>query len=377
MSRNSATPSIGYELAPGFTSWLESLGAPTPIEQPTRPFLDTLSALERERYDDDRRTAHANIPVIITPQYEQLRDWLQGRLRKNGRFALNKRVCFIIGEPFQGKSRSVERILQQFDLDEIRKYGPDTARGLRRLSVASISMWGVDNPRSKNVAVAIAEFYGIPDADRKTMHFLLRAIQAAAERHETMAIAVDELHYFGRSTKAKEELTNFFKSLQDHLHITLVLVGVGIDALIAQDTSGLGTRSQLSFRSYPPYRFGGFDTSTHDLRKQYLQFVGALSAKLLLAKQPRGQLQHEWALWLLGRSGGRTGLLVEIVVEAADRALSSGREHLLFNDLEHVPLPKDAQRNRDADLEVATTKVEIAEWLRSGRPPRGSAGGSS
>jgi len=370
MGRNVMTEPTSYEPAPGFTSWLESLKARAPVERPTREFLDGLNASERDRYDDVRRTAHANIPVILTPQYEQLRDWLHGRLRKNGRLAMNKRVCFVIGEPFQGKSRSVERILQQFDLDQIRKYGPDTSRGLRRLSVASISMWGIDNPRSKNVAVAIAEYYGIPDADRKTMHFLLRAIQAAAERHETMAIVVDELHYFGRSTKAKEELTNFFKSVQDHMHVTLVLVGVGIDALIAQDTSGLGTRSQLSFRSYPPFRFGGFDTSTHDLRKQYLQFIGGLSAKLLLAEQPRGQLQHEWAVWLLGRSGGRTGLLVEIVVEAADQALSAGREYLLFADLEGVTLPNDAQRNRNADLEVVTTKVELAEWLRSGRPPR-------
>jgi len=357
----------GYTLEPGFLRWQESLEAPAALQRPTRQFLDSLNDAERSRYEDDRRTAHATIPVIVTPQYEALRDWLGGRIRKNGRFTTGKRLCFVIGEPFQGKSSSVTRILQQFELDDVRKYGTHTARGLLRLSVASISLWRTENPTSKNVAVALAEYYGIPDVDRKTALMLLREVHAAVERHETMVIFVDEVHYFGRSAKAREELTSYFKSLMDHLHVTIVLAGIGIDQLIAEDTAGVGTRSQLSLRSYRPFRLGGFDTSTHEKRKKYLQFVGALSNKLLLADQPREQLQQEWGLWLLGRSGGRTGLLVEIVVDAADAAIHAGREHLLLQDLDSVDLPREAERGRFVDLERVTTKVELSEWLRSGR----------
>jgi hypothetical protein len=355
--------------APGFTQWKRLLEQHSAPSRPTAAFLAGLSEIDRDRYEDERRTAHANIPVIVTPQYAELRAWLLGRLRKNGRMTVGKRACFIIGEPFQGKSASVARVLQQFEIDDVRKYGSDTCRGVRRLTAVSVSMWRNDNPGAKNIAVAIASFYGVPDPLKKTTLALLEEIRKATLRHETMVIFIDELHYFGRSPKVREELTAFFKSIMDHLHVTLVLVGIGIDVLIEHDTRGVSTRSQLSLRSYPPFRLGGFDISSHAGRAGYLSFIGALSKKLLLAEQPSNQLRDQWAVWLLGRSGGRTGLIVEIVVEAADAAIVDGREYLLFRDLAEVNIPRDVQRTRVADLEHETTRVQLAAWLRTGQAP--------
>lgn len=337
------------------------------LERPTSAMLATLSAVERRRFNVVRNDAHLNMRPIATVQGTATLDELKSSIRAAGQHRVGKPILVLHGEANRGKTVTGDQLARYVYEEQLLLWGPFVDDRFDRFPVISVSLDATQVPTPKQVLRLIAVFLGIPGWTAFTADELLWAVRRWVRNHDVQLLIIDELHFVS-TPAALQSMSSFLKSLIDELPVTILAIGIGLDAFV-NELNRSARPAQMAERALV-FELGDVPTRTPRHRASWIEFLLGLEQRLLLADVPPGSIANEAGLWILGRAGHRIGTAFDLVIGAAFAAIDSGRERLRFGDLEQVKLKAGAAQRQLHHLQVPTTVAEIDAWVRSGQLPR-------
>jgi hypothetical protein len=180
-------------------------------------------------YNRQRREWHANLGPIRTPQlaalHEALWDIVDSNLHDGDKA---KGAVAVDAFPGLGKTTAVLAFAKQFHVREIAEHGEDTDEGHERWPVCRVGLTG--NTGLKDFNRAMLEFFGHPGALRGTSaQFAHRALDCMLSC-QVRLLVVDDLHFLRWNHKTGVEVSNHFKYIANEFPVTLLFVGVGLEA---------------------------------------------------------------------------------------------------------------------------------------------------
>ena len=345
--------------------WLAFVTAPqrTQPDTLTRKALTTLSVEARTAYNKSRRDWHANLGPIRTPAFaavqEDLWDIVDSNLQDGDKA---KGAVALDAFPGLGKTTAVNDFAKKFHLREVEENGERTDEGNERWPVCRIGLTGAMT--TKSLYRAVLAFYAHPGRSRgSTDEFAERVLQCALEC-ETKILIVDEIHFLRWRNRAGVEVSNSLKHIANDFPITLIYVGVGLEAsgLFSEGTSyGDAVLAQTGRRTT---RLGmePFTIRTERGRRDWRSMLLTLEKRVVLTDKRPGMLADELSDYLFSRSTGHIGSLMTLINRGCQRAVRSGTELLtreLMDQVKNDAASEKARKELDAAFSGhhLTTKV--------------------
>lgn len=270
------------------------------------------------------------------------------------------------GEAFRGKTQTAVQVARAIERSEFELWG-EWVEQYERIPVVYISLDAAQIPSPKQLLREIARFLGISGWTNGTGDYLLAMVYRWVVQHDVQLIVIDELHFANRTQSAGRQMSDFLKSMQDTLPVTLLLVGIDLETFV-RELNADHRAAQMPERAVE-FRLGDIETATVKQRQSWFQFLLGAETRLLLAAIEPRWLATNMCLWLLGRSGARIGTVMNLIHGAAHAAMRSNRETLIVEDFERVPLSAAVQPRRRHHLEVLTSPADVDTWVRTGKLP--------
>lgn len=337
--------------------WLEIVNGPERPQPPrlSRKQMLAMSAAELLRYNDDRHVWHANIGPIKTQQLLNLHQDLfeiVNSNRQDGDKA--KPAALIDAYPGIGKSTAVREFGREFHLEQVAMRGETTPAGHRRVPVAYIALTG--NTQIRGLNAAICRFFSVPTSgDADTL--AARAVDAVLSL-KTSVFIIDDIHFLASPNSSPTRMVNHLKFLSNTFPVTLVYVGVGVQARgILSEGRSLSEALRAQFgRRTTPLTLHPFQVEDEAGRAQFRQLLLTIEKKLVLADKYPGMLADDLANDLYARSSGHFASLMALINRGCYRAIRTGHERL---DVELMKKVKN-----DAAAEAA--RLELAAAMEAG-----------
>lgn len=347
-----------------------------PRAQPEQRTLSQVRALSDEaRADRARRLRawHANLGPFETPQLAELHEDIWDILDSNAQDG-DKVKGGIAIDAFAGlgKSTAVMVFARKFHLREIAEKGRLTPDGDDRLPVCKVGLTG--NTSMKDFNRALLEFYGHPGSQRGTTaqmaHQALDCIQSAHCR----LLVIDDLHFLRWGRTNGIEVSNHFKYIASEFPVTLLMVGVGLEArgLFSEgDSFGSAPMAQTGRRTtrlgMEPFLI---DTDQH--RREWRQLLLAIERKIALAGKFPGMLADQLPDYLFARSTGHIGSLMTLINRGCQRAVRTGAERLDRELMDKIKSDAASEKAR-RELELALESRKITTRIGGQRQKRATA----
>ncbi|MEU9521767.1 AAA family ATPase [Streptomyces sp. NPDC048224] len=318
-----------------------------------RQALQALDEVSRTAYERDRRTWHANLGPIKTPQLVSLHEDLWDIVDSNQQDGdKTKGAVAIDAFPGLGKTTAVLAFAREFHRREIAEHGAFTAQGHERWPVCRVGLTG--NTGMKDLNRAMLEFFGHPGRQTSTAAQLgLQALDCML-LCEVRLLILDDLHFLKWRKTSGIEVSNHLKWIANEFPVTLLKVGVGLtdkglfsEGEAAGDTALAQTGRRTTRLDMPP-----FAIDTEPGRRRWRQLLLALEQRIVLADAHPGMLADELPDYLFARSTGHIGSLMTLINRGCQRAVRSGAERLTLNLLDQVRIDAAAEQAR-AELEHA------------------------
>ena len=334
----------------------------TPPEILTRRQLAALGDDARRDYDRDRRSWHANLGPIRTPQLAELHEDLWDILESNQHDNhVAKGSIALDAFPGLGKTTAVLAFARDFHNRQVAEHGMFTDTGHEHWPVCRIGLTG--NTGMKDFNRAILEFYGHPARERATTAQMgIRALDCVL-LCSTRLLIVDDLHFLSWRSNSGVEISNHFKYVANEFPVTLLFVGVGLAAKGVFSEGATYADAVLAQTGRRTTRLGiePFHLGDRSAQRAWRGLLLSIEQRLILADTHPGMLADELADYLFARSTGHIGSLMSLINRGTQRAIRTGTEHLDSALLDKVKIDEAAElARREVAAAFASGKLRTA-----------------
>jgi hypothetical protein len=329
-----------------------------PRVQPESLSLKRLRALSPTAlaiYNRQRREWHANLGPLRTPQlaalHEDLWDIVDSNVQDGDKA---KGAVAVDAFPGLGKTTSVLAFAKQFHLREIAEQGPLTKAGDERWPVCRVGLTG--NTGMKDFNRAMLEFFGHPGVGRGTTAQLAHRALDCALTCQVRLLIIDDLHFLRWRDRTGIEVSNHFKYVANEFPVTLLFIGVGLEArgLFSEGSDYADAVLAQTGRRTTRLSMAPFLVDTEAARRDWRRLLLAIEQRLVLTATRPGMLADELSDYLFARSTGHIGSLMTLVNRGCQRAMRTGAERLDKDLLDQVKIDAASETGR-RELETAVT----------------------
>jgi hypothetical protein len=127
-----------------------------------------------------------------------------------------------------GKTTAALAFGKDFHLREVAERGPRTAEGDERWPVCRVGLTG--NTTMKDFNLAMLEFFAHPGVTRGTAAQYIRRALDCVLLCDVRLLIVDDLHFLRWRLSSGVEISNHLKYIANEFPVTLLLIGVGLEA---------------------------------------------------------------------------------------------------------------------------------------------------
>ncbi|GAA2582056.1 AAA family ATPase [Streptomyces tubercidicus] len=338
--------------------------ARTQPEPLTRTQLAALGEAARAEYDRARRKWHANLGPLQTRQMADLHEDLWDIVDSNDQDGDKVKGGIAIDAfPGLGKTTAVLAFAKQFHRREIAEHGRLTDDGHERWPVCRVGL--TSNTSMRDFNRGILEYYGHPGRHRGTAtDFGFRALDCVLSC-ETKLLIVDDLHFLKWRNTNGIEVSNHFKYIANEFPVTLLLVGVGLEArgLFDEGTSYEDGVLAQTGRRTTRLDMTSFSVATELGRRDWRNTLLAIEQRVVLAQCRPGMIADDLSDYLFARSTGHIGSLMTLINRGCQRAIRTGAEHLDIALLDQVKNDAAAEKGQ-RELRLAFEKGKLRSQPR-------------
>jgi len=336
-------------------------------ESLTRSAIRALGDAAANDYNLRRREWHANLGPLKTPQlaalHEDLWDILDSNLQDGDKA---KGAVAIDSVPGLGKTTAALAFGKDFHLREVAERGPRTAEGDERWPVCRVGLTG--NTTMKDFNLAMLEFFAHPGVTRGTAAQYIRRALDCVLLCDVRLLIVDDLHFLRWRVSSGVEISNHLKYIANEFPVTLLLIGVGLEAggLLSEGRSYSDAVLAQTGRRTTVLDMRPFLVSTEEGRREWRQLLLAIEERLVLADTTPGMLAEHLSDYLYTRSTGHIGSLMTLINRGCQRAVRTGTERLTASLLDNVKNDAAAEKARQ-ELDAAIRARNITTTPRAHR----------
>jgi AAA domain len=336
-------------------------------ESLTRSAIRALGDAAANDYNLRRREWHANLGPLKTPQlaalHEDLWDILDSNLQDGDKA---KGAVAIDSAAGLGKTTAALAFGKDFHLREVAERGPRTAEGDERWPVCRVGLTG--NTTMKDFNLAMLEFFAHPGVTRGTAAQYIRRALDCALLCDVRLLIVDDLHFLRWRVSSGVEISNHLKYIANEFPVTLLLIGVGLEAggLLSEGRSYSDAVLAQTGRRTTVLDIRPFLVSTEEGRREWRQLLLAIEERLVLADTTPGMLAEHLSDYLYARSTGHIGSLMTLINRGCQRAVRTGTERLTVSLLDNVKNDAAAEKARQ-ELDAAIRARNITTTPRAHR----------
>jgi len=336
-------------------------------ESLTRSAIRALGDAAANDYNLRRREWHANLGPLKTPQlaalHEDLWDILDSNLQDGDKA---KGAVAIDSVPGLGKTTAALAFGKDFHLREVAERGPRTAEGDERWPVCRVGLTG--NTTMKDFNLAMLEFFAHPGVTRGTAAQYIRRALDCVLLCDVRLLIVDDLHFLRWRVSSGVEISNHLKYIANEFPVTLLLIGVGLQAggLLSEGRSYSDAVLAQTGRRTTVLDIRPFLVSTEEGRREWRQLLLAIEERLVLADTTPGMLAEHLSDYLYARSTGHIGSLMTLINRGCQRAVRTGTERLTVSLLDNVKNDAAAEKARQ-ELDAAIRARNITTTPRAHR----------
>jgi len=336
-------------------------------ESLTRSAIRALGDAAANDYNLRRREWHANLGPLKTPQlaalHEDLWDILDSNLQDGDKA---KGAVAIDSAAGLGKTTAALAFGKDFHLREVAERGPRTAEGDERWPVCRVGLTG--NTTMKDFNLAMLEFFAHPGVTRGTAAQYIRRALDCVLLCDVRLLIVDDLHFLRWRVSSGVEISNHLKYIANEFPVTLLLIGVGLQAggLLSEGRSYSDAVLAQTGRRTTVLDIRPFLVSTEEGRREWRQLLLAIEERLVLADTTPGMLAEHLSDYLYARSTGHIGSLMTLINRGCQRAVRTGTERLTASLLDNVKNDAAAEKARQ-ELDAAIRARNITTTPRAHR----------
>ena len=336
-------------------------------ESLTRSAIRALGDAAANGYNLRRREWHANLGPLKTPQlaalHEDLWDILDSNLQDGDKA---KGAVAIDSAAGLGKTTAALAFGKDFHLREVAERGPRTAEGDERWPVCRVGLTG--NTTMKDFNLAMLEFFAHPGVTRGTAAQYIRRALDCVLLCDVRLLIVDDLHFLRWRLSSGVEISNHLKYIANEFPVTLLLIGVGLEAggLLSEGRSYSDAVLAQTGRRTTVLDMRPFLVSTEEGRREWRQLLLAIEERLVLADTTPGMLAEHLSDYLYARSTGHIGSLMTLINRGCQRAVRTGTERLTASLLDNVKNDAAAEKARQ-ELDAAIRARNITTTPRAHR----------
>ncbi len=336
-------------------------------ESLTRSAIRALGDAAANDYNLRRREWHANLGPLKTPQlaalHEDLWDILDSNLQDGDKA---KGAVAIDSAAGLGKTTAALAFGKDFHLREVAERGPRTAEGDERWPVCRVGLTG--NTTMKDFNLAMLEFFAHPGVTRGTAAQYIRRALDCVLLCDVRLLIVDDLHFLRWRLSSGVEISNHLKYIANEFPVTLLLIGVGLEAggLLSEGRSYSDAVLAQTGRRTTVLDIRPFLVSTEEGRREWRQLLLAIEERLVLADTTPGMLAEHLSDYLYARSTGHIGSLMTLINRGCQRAVRTGTERLTASRLDNVKNDAAAAKARQG-LDAAIRARNITTTPRAHR----------
>ncbi|KUF15945.1 AAA family ATPase [Streptomyces silvensis] len=338
--------------------------ARTQPEPLTRTQLAALGEAARAEYNRARRKWHANLGPLQTRQMADLHEDLWDIVDSNDQDSDKVKGGIAIDAfPGLGKTTAVLAFAKQFHRREIAEHGRLTDDGHERWPVCRVGL--TSNTSMRDFNRGILEYYGHPGRHRGTAtDFGFRALDCVLSC-ETKLLIVDDLHFLKWRNTNGIEVSNHFKYIANEFPVTLLLVGVGLEArgLFDEGTSYEDGVLAQTGRRTTHLDMTSFSVATEQGRRDWRNTLLAIEQRVVLTQCRPGMIADDLSDYLFARSTGHIGSLMTLINRGCQRAIRTGAEHLDIALLDRVKNDAAAEKGQ-RELRLAFEKGKLRSQPR-------------
>ena len=336
-------------------------------ESLTRSAIRALGDAAANDYNLRRREWHANLGPLKTPQlaalHEDLWDILDSNLQDGDKA---KGAVAIDSAAGLGKTTAALAFGKDFHLREVAERGPRTAEGDERWPVCRVGLTG--NTTMKDFNLAMLEFFAHPGVTRGTAAQYIRRALDCVLLCDVRLLIVDDLHFLRWRLSSGVEISNHLKYIANEFPVTLLLIGVGLEAggLLSEGRSYSDAVLAQTGRRTTVLDMRPFLVTTEEGRREWRQLLLAIEERLVLADTTPGMLAEHLSDYLYTRSTGHIGSLMTLINRGCQRAVRTGTERLTASLLDNVKNDAAAEKARQ-ELDAAIRARNITTTPRAHR----------
>ncbi|MEU3283131.1 ATP-binding protein, partial [Streptomyces antibioticus] len=306
-------------------------------EHLTRRQLSLLGEKARADYDRRRRKWHANLGPLRTPQMEALHEDLWDIIDSNEQDGDKVKGSIAIDAfPGLGKTTAALAFAKLLHRRVTEEEGEYTDQGHERWPVCRVGL--TSNTSMRDFNRAILEFFAHPGRFRGTAtDFGFRALDCVLSCETTLLI-VDDLHFLRWRNRTGIEVSNHFKYIANEFPVTLLMIGVGLQARGLFDEGDSYEDAVLAQTGRRTTRLGmkPFTIDTEEGRTDWRNTLLATEERVVLADKYPGMIADDLSDELFARSTGHIGSLMTLVNRACQRAVRTGAERIDLDLLSKV-----------------------------------------
>jgi hypothetical protein len=336
-------------------------------ESLTRSAIRALGDAAANDYNLRRREWHANLGPLKTPQlaalHEDLWDILDSNLQDGDKA---KGAVAIDSAAGLGKTTAALAFGKDFHLREVAERGPRTAEGDERWPVCRVGLTG--NTTMKDFNLAMLEFFAHPGVTRGTAAQYIRRALDCVLLCDVRLLIVDDLHFLRWRLSSGVEISNHLKYIANEFPVTLLLIGVGLEAggLLSEGRSYSDAVLAQTGRRTTVLDMRPFLVTSEEGRREWRQLLLAIEERLVLADTTPGMLAEHLSDYLYTRSTGHIGSLMTLINRGCQRAVRTGTERLTASLLDNVKNDAAAEKARQ-ELDAAIRARNITTTPRAHR----------
>ena len=226
-------PAADRETATGWARWRTTRHAFVAAPELTAKQYQMMSPRRRALHDLHRAATHANLTFQETPMSSSVTRLLGARITGNAlkRQPTTRAGVLINGGGYQGKTETACEVAASFEdtwLDLHHQLNPDAMPGTRDLHAPVAYVQTPVTATPKSVCAAVLDFYGA-DHNKMTLPHLVHLVRTSLHEHGTKVLILDDITRLKMHREADQDALDLIRSLMS-MHVTLVLIGVGIPA---------------------------------------------------------------------------------------------------------------------------------------------------
>ncbi len=344
------------------TGWRRYCDLPDPVPPAklTWPQYESLSEIDKRRYDRDRARFHSQLVIVESAPLVAFRDHLADLLDINMFAQAGPRVGLVVsGAGGVGKSTAVKTVTREYER-QLRSDYPDyfAREGNAFVPVAYLPVPHKVTPRS--LLLRLATYFERPVRRGITAIELLPKVVELIEECGTQILVIDDLHFLKMQGTDGEESNNLIKELLNQTGITFVAAGIDLDEspLFPSKPNPTAVQEQNGGR-FDLLPFAAASCATRADSENWVGTIRAFEDALVLLRHEPGTLPCLYE-YLHMRTAGKMQAISELIRKGARKAITTGTERIDEALLEQVRI--------DLTSEV---RISSSKKSKDNRPSRG------